>query len=134
MIPFKVESRRIDTGERMLTVLGEIDLATAPEFAKVLKSCRGSVVVDLRKVPFMDSTGLRVFLVEQKRLIEAGGSLRILLEGDEMKKLFDITGLTETFQIDDSVHPNGSSASASNGQPPVASNGQPPVIRSREAV
>jgi anti-anti-sigma factor len=100
----------------MVTVLGEIDLATASEFTKALSSCRGRVVVDLRKVSFMDSTGLRVLLAEQKRLVDAGGSLRLLMVGDQMKRLFAIAGLTDTFQIDDSVHPNGSSASASNGQ------------------
>jgi anti-anti-sigma factor len=110
---FQIELRRIDTGERMVTVLGEIDLATAPEFAKALKGCRGRVLVDLRKVPFMDSTGLRVLLSEQNRLVEAGGSLRLLLEGDQMRKLFAITGLTETFQIDDSVRPSASSSSRS---------------------
>jgi anti-sigma B factor antagonist len=112
---FQVESRLIDTGERMVTALGEIDLATAPELAKALKACRGNVVVDLRKVPFMDSTGLRVLLIEQNRLVDAGGALRLLVGGDQMKKLFAITGLAETFQIDDAIHPAESASLNSPG-------------------
>jgi anti-sigma B factor antagonist len=122
MISLQVESRRIVTGERMVTVLGEIDLATAPQFARALKRCHGKVVVDLRKVPFMDSTGLRVLLTEQSRIVGAGGSLRVLLAGDHLKKLFAITGLTDTFQIDDSIHmsgPPGDQSSVSRSQEAV---------------
>ena len=100
MNSLQVETRPIGTDERMITVIGEIDLATAPEFGKALKDCHGKVVVDLREVPFMDSTGLRVLLTEQNRLTEAGGSLRLLTAGGQIDRLLEITGLTEVFQVD----------------------------------
>ena len=31
-VPFSVEARKVDTGEMMVTVIGEIDLATGPQF------------------------------------------------------------------------------------------------------
>jgi anti-anti-sigma factor len=70
----------------------------------------------------MDSTGLRVLLTEQTRIVGAGGSLRVLVAGDPLKRLFAMTGLTDTFQIDDSIHLSETSDDQSS------------VSRSQEAV
>jgi stage II sporulation protein AA (anti-sigma F factor antagonist) len=103
--PFEIQSRKIDTGETMLTVLGEIDMATAPQLAKALARCKGRTVVDLRKVPFMDSSGIRVLVAEQQRLDRNGGSLRLLSGRGQVTRILDLTGIADTLQIDDSVHP-----------------------------
>jgi anti-anti-sigma factor len=104
-IPFEIQSRKIDTGETMLTVLGEIDMATAPQLARALGRCKGRTVVDLRKVPFMDSSGIRVLVAEQERLAGNGGSLRLLAGRGEVTRILELTGLTDTLQIDDAVSP-----------------------------
>lgn len=49
----------------VLTIEGEVDLATADDFAAALAAAREEslpVVVDLRECPFMDSTGLQRLL------------------------------------------------------------------------
>lgn len=53
------------THTTVLTIEGEVDLATADDFAVALASARETalpVVVDLRECPFMDSTGLQRLL------------------------------------------------------------------------
>jgi anti-anti-sigma factor len=95
----------VDTGEWQVAVHGEVDLATAPALDKELARHRGRVVVDLRKVPFMDSSGLRVLLNHKLRLEETGGHLRLLVNTSDIMRLFELTGLRESFQIDKSLHP-----------------------------
>ena len=81
-------------------------MATAPSLDKELARHRGRVVVDLRKVPFMDSTGIRVLINHKHRLEEAGGQLRLLIATSDIMRLFELTGLTDTFVIDSRLHPS----------------------------
>ncbi len=61
-----------DRDTAVLSVHGEIDLGTAPmlraALLPVLEHQRGSIVVDLSDVPFMDSTGVHVLLDTVQRL------------------------------------------------------------------
>ena len=61
--------------------VGELDLATAPivdaQLCELVEAGFTSVVLDLRKLRFLDSTGLRLLLVRQRpygRPNEAGGA------------------------------------------------------------
>lgn len=90
----------------MVTVIGEIDLASSPVVTKELGRRSGRVVVDLRKVDFMDSTGIRMLLAQHERLEQAGGHLRILVEKEQqLTRLLAISGLTDVFDIAESLHP-----------------------------
>ena len=97
----------------MVTVIGEVDLASSPMVDKELGRQSRRVVVDLRRVDFMDSTGLRILLAQHERLENAGGHLRLLIEKDQqLIRLFEISGLTDVFDISESLHPpeNGNTA------------------------
>jgi len=90
----------------MVTVIGEIDLASSPLVSKELQKRSGRVVVDLRKVDFMDSTGIRLLLAQHERLDQAGGHLRILVGKDQqLTRLLEISGLTDVFDIAEALHP-----------------------------
>jgi anti-sigma B factor antagonist len=112
-VPFSVESRKVATGETQVTVTGEIDLATAPDLAKKLARSRGRVVVDLRSVDFMDSTGIRVLLEHKTRLDASDGQMRLLVCAGPIYRLLELSGVTDVFQVDSSLHPVN--------EPPVAS-------------
>jgi len=103
---FQLSSRKVDTGERAVVVVGEVDMATAPALDKELARHRGRVVVDLRSVVFMDSSGIRVLINHKRRLEETGGQLRLLIATADILRLFELTGLTETFVIDSKLHPS----------------------------
>ncbi len=90
-------------GISTVSVVGEIDIATAPTLREILESTidRGVevVVVDLLGVTFIDSTALGVLIGALKRCNEAGGSMRIAVSDQRVLKVFEITGLTDLFSI-----------------------------------
>jgi anti-anti-sigma factor len=68
-------------GGRRLTLRGELDLATAGRLEETLSEVGTPVVLDLKGLTFMDSTGVRVLLEAAER---AGERLRIIppVDGD----------------------------------------------------
>ncbi len=79
---------------------GQIDSCTAPMLDEVLADLPidGAVSVDLSKVTFVDSSGLRV-LVRAHRRHHAGGGLVVVSPSEPVSRLLDITGLRSEFQI-----------------------------------
>lgn len=78
-------------------VAGELDLSTSPELGNTLRrelDGGKSVVVDLSRVTFIDSTALNT-LVGALRLCESnGGSLTVSPRlPDQVSRVFEITGL-----------------------------------------
>jgi len=93
-----------EPGTWVLRASGEIDVATSPELRRALHHLvdrHGSIVVDLRDVSFIDSSGLGVLVGTLKRLRERDPQGTLVLEGlqDPVRKVFDITGLTDLFAV-----------------------------------
>ena len=67
----------------------------------VARAPRRSVTLDLSGTTFIDSSGLGVLVGALKRLREAGGE-SIALSGmqDQVRKVFEITGLTTLFTVE----------------------------------
>jgi anti-sigma B factor antagonist len=64
-----------EEGATRLTLRGELDLGTAAQLEAALAEANGDVLLDLRGLTFMDSTGVRVLL----EAAESGGpGLRIV--------------------------------------------------------
>jgi len=57
------------------------------------------VVADLSKVTFIDSTALGVLIGARERCAGAGMTMRLVVAEPRILKIFDITGLTELFDI-----------------------------------
>jgi len=60
---FRADAR--ETGDVLIVSLtGELDMATAPEFEQAIERAQGgsAIVVDLRKLEFIDSTGIRALM------------------------------------------------------------------------
>ena len=49
-------------GTTVVTAAGELDMATAPKLRECLLTTEGNVVVDLRAVSFLDSSGIGVLI------------------------------------------------------------------------
>ncbi len=63
--PFRLERRRAPGGVRVVSVSGEIDLATAPQVSSALSARddgETALVLDLRDTTFLDSSGIRVLV------------------------------------------------------------------------
>ena len=103
---FRVELSRRD-GSLIASVLGEVDLATAPQLLDAVESSLVSdsagtsrVVVDLTEVEFLDSSGLNA-LVSLERLLSGNGvELRLVSPADAVvRQVFEITQLIETLRV-----------------------------------
>ena len=91
----------------VLTVTGEIDMATAPRFRQrllaVISGGAQNVVIDLSGVDFIDSTGLGVLMGAAKRVRTAGGDIRLVMTGSRLADLIEITRLDRVLDVFDSV-------------------------------
>jgi anti-sigma B factor antagonist len=94
--PFNVEIDQIGT-THIVTVRGEIDIVSAPEFEEKLSTDGSTVVVDLRSLDFIDSSGLAV-LLRWKQVME-GTDLRLVASPGIITQLFEIAGLDQVFPI-----------------------------------
>ena len=92
---------------RVVTVSGEVDLETAPELGDhalaALKDVSVHLVLDLRGVTFMDSTGLKVLLATAHRAELAGGSLVLVAPNRAVNRILTLTGLDKTFVLADDL-------------------------------
>ena len=91
----------------LITVSGEVDLATSPELdvaiIAAIDSGATSVVIDLTDVSFMDSSGLGVIVRALKRCREAENDLDLVVTNERVLKVFGITGLDQVIPIHASI-------------------------------
>ena len=106
-IEFEISDRRVGKDTHVISVMGEIDLFTAPEFKQRVSAPIDAgiahVVVDLLATTFIDSSSLGVLIGAHRRLKLRGGSLVVVCDSDAIIKTFRITGLDGVFTLVDSV-------------------------------
>ncbi len=99
----KVTPRRVDDNTQALDLEGEVDVYTAPllrqEIMDQVDSGVKTLLVDLNKVEYLDSTGLGILIGGVKRLKEQGGSLRLIGPSARITRIFEITGLNKIFDV-----------------------------------
>jgi anti-anti-sigma factor len=92
---FTVRSDR-QHGVARVALRGELDLATLPSLEDHLSSLEGdgvkAIILDLRDLRFIDSTGLRALLEAWDRAASNGHRLAIVGASDAARKLLAITG------------------------------------------
>jgi anti-anti-sigma factor len=83
---------------------GEVDIATADQLrqpiAELLEAGYRRVVVDLRQVTFLDSTGVHTLIQCHERARDRGASMSIILGGPATRRVLDITGIIDHLQIE----------------------------------
>jgi len=81
----------------MIELQGELDVATTPraeaELRRVEKAGAGLIVVDLRGLTFMDSTGLRLLVSADARARDGEHRLAIVRGPDTVHRVLELTGL-----------------------------------------
>lgn len=95
---------------------GEIDLSTVPDAERLITEAEagdpGRLIIDLREVTFMDSSGLRVLLTAHRRAEDADRGFALVRGGDTVNRLLDVTGLSERLELLDEPPAAGSGAAA----------------------
>lgn len=102
---FSVEVRDKDRVV-VIGVSGELDLASSPaletELARGAASNAEFVVVDLRNLEFMDSTGLSVLVRAHQRATENGQRFGVVRGPQQVQRLLTLTGVAERLRLADS--------------------------------
>lgn len=84
-----------------LELVGELDLSTVDplklRLELVERECPETIVVDLRRVTFMDSMGLGILVSHRLRARQAGRRLALVEGPRHIQELFDLTGMRAQF-------------------------------------
>jgi anti-sigma B factor antagonist len=93
----------------LLEVAGRVDAATASKLKQQIDALfeegRYRIVLDLAKLEYVSSPGLRVLIEARKRAREwkitdlEGGDIRIANLPPKIKEVFDLTGFTALFEM-----------------------------------
>jgi len=94
----------------LVSVEGRIDTTNAGEFEKpmmeVIEGGCTKLILDCSGLNYISSSGLRVFLVVQKKMMALKGQFRLCNLQPGIKEIFDISGFSSIF----SVFPNQEAA------------------------
>jgi len=94
-----------DSGQVVLALEGELDLASAPKLEEELQRAEAEnpslLRIDLSGLTFMDSTGMRTLLLAQRRAQEGERRLALRRGPNQVQRVFELTGSVDTFAFED---------------------------------
>jgi anti-sigma B factor antagonist len=101
---FSVEERS-EGSAWILAASGELDLRTSPELEERLNRVWASgaelVILDLRQIEFMDSTGLRVLLGAHQRAQDTSRRFALVRGADQVERVLTLTGVRDLLTVVD---------------------------------
>ena len=90
-----------------VALVGELDLSTVAKVQEELRRIEvnspATLVVDLSKLTFLDSTGLRCIVTADERAREEGRRIVIVRGPDAVQRVFAITRLDDRLEMVDDV-------------------------------
>jgi anti-anti-sigma factor len=108
---FAFETSERDVHARV-ALRGELDLPAAAQLEPELDRLAGEpgvevVTLDLRGLEFLDSSGLRLIVVVERRLRDAGRRLVLVRGPQPVQRVFEITRMTERLDFVDTPEQAG---------------------------
>jgi anti-sigma B factor antagonist len=101
--PFKT-THFVREGVHTLGLSGELDLAASPGFEAVMFQLFADgpavLILDLRGLTFVDSTGLGMVLLTRVEADKHGCELRIIPGRTNVQRIFELTGLVDVLPWD----------------------------------
>ena len=94
--------KELNNAELTLRLEGELNSVTASEFEEVIKTDLNkvtSLIIDLEKLSYLSSAGLRVLLVAQK-IMSKNGKMVIRHVNEEVMEIFSLTGFSNVLDIE----------------------------------
>ena len=96
-----IEIKR-NTDEIVIELVGRLDTTTAPALDKTISSDIESdkkLTLDLKRLEYISSAGLRVLLSAQKKL-QKSGSMKLINVREEVMEVFEMTGFSDILTIE----------------------------------
>lgn len=100
--PIRIGVETLADGTPLVSVWGEVDLATAPRLARVLEeSAAGDrdVQVEFSQDSFIDSTGLGVLIKIAQQLRASGRTLRVTTDNAHTRGVIETMGLADALGL-----------------------------------
>jgi anti-anti-sigma factor len=98
-----VVSTSVDASEVRLVLAGDLDVSSARELmaaSELLEPFPHPVTVDLGRLEFIDSAGLRALLTVRERAErDTGVRVRLVDVGPDQLRLLEICGVLESFDV-----------------------------------
>lgn len=99
-----MQIRTNNDGRKAIIFLeGKLTVQTAPDLSSALEELGEGVddlVIDLAKTEYIASAGLRVLVTADKMMSGRKGSLRLVHPNDDVVEIFEMTGLSDVFEIE----------------------------------
>jgi anti-sigma B factor antagonist len=124
-------------GQAVVTLRGELDLASTPALATHLTAaaaCGPSVIVDLAGLEYIGYSGLGVLVRIGKWLRAGGGDLSLAAPQPQVRKILVVTGLIDVFAVHPSVDAAAGGARPAHPLPAAARRPAAPDDRDRPAL
>jgi anti-sigma B factor antagonist len=104
MAPLDVTTEQ-HPGQTRVVLVGELDIATTQELENELTAIEadspGVLVLDMRRVEFVDSTGLRALIAADERARSEGRRLAIVQGPNAVERLLSVTQLDQRLDVVD---------------------------------
>lgn len=92
--------KRLDNGCLTLKVDGRLDTNSSPELEDELKlDGVTEIMFDFSGLEYISSAGLRVLLAAHKAMASCGGRMSVANPNAVVKGVFDITGMSDVFNV-----------------------------------
>lgn len=87
----------------VIDLTGEVDAYTSARFREmmieIIEDGGVSLIVNMARVEYIDSSGLGALVGGLKRASEHGGRILIVCDRPQVRKVFEITGLEKVFPL-----------------------------------
>jgi anti-anti-sigma factor len=104
---FEIEVSSAEGEIKVVAVRGELDFDEAPAFGQVLAELRvegeREIVVDLRELMFIDSSGISVLVGAARAAAQARGTLVVAAPTAHVRRVFEIVSLSELVPVEDGL-------------------------------
>ena len=96
-----VLNKTLNGNELIISIEGRLDTTTAPQLEEELGALENvkSLIIDMEKLVYISSAGLRVLLKAQK-IMNKQGSMVVKNVSKEIKDIFEVTGFDELLNVE----------------------------------
>ena len=99
----KVSIRKGEEASQLVELEGELDFHSSPqvrsELAKLADQQTPKILVDLKKVQYIDSSGLATFVELFQKMKRYGGKLALFNLSESVRSVFEIAKLDSIFKL-----------------------------------
>ena len=94
----------IEGNKAIISLEGKLTVSTSPSLSSTVENLPDNICdidIDLSKVDYVASAGLRILVAIEKFASKRGGTSRLLYPCKEVSEILEMTGLSEVLNVED---------------------------------